>query len=54
MYEGKLTEKECLEALRTTENEKSPGTDGIPADFHEVFWKDITKYYTKAMNCAYK
>ena len=54
MCEDELTEKECLEALRTTENEKSPGADGIPADFYKVFWKNIAKYCIKAMNCAYK
>ena len=54
MCEGELTEKECLEALRTTENETSPGTDGIQADFYKVFWKDIAKYCIKAMNCTYK
>ena len=41
-------------ANETTENEKLPGTDGVPADFYKVFWKDIAKYYVRAMNCAYK
>ena len=34
--EGVLTEKECLEALRDMESEKTPGTDGLPAEFYKV------------------
>ena len=41
-------------ANETTENEKLPGTDGVPADFYKVFWKDIAKYYVRAMKCVYK
>ena len=40
--EGVLTEKECLEALRDMESEKTPGTDGLPAEFYKVFWKDVS------------
>ena len=37
--EGLLTEKECLEALKYMESEKTPGTDGLPAEFYKVFGK---------------
>ena len=32
--EGLLTEKECLEAVKSMESGKSPGTDGLPAEFY--------------------
>ena len=44
MCEGALTEKECLEALKDMGTEKTPGTDGLPAEFYKVFWKDISFY----------
>ena len=31
--EGLLTEKECLEAVKSMESGKSPGTDGLRAEF---------------------
>ena len=32
--EGLLTEKECLEALKTMVSSISPGTDGLPVEFY--------------------
>ena len=31
LCEGKITENECCEVLKTMNNDKSPGNDGIPA-----------------------
>jgi len=42
--EDPLIEKEIQQALREAENNKSPGTDGIPVDFYRVFWHKIKKY----------
>ena len=36
--EGQLTEKECLEALKSMDSDKTPGTDGLPAEFYKTFW----------------
>jgi len=33
LCEGKLTKAECLEALKSMDSDKSPGSDGFPADF---------------------
>ena len=52
--EGVLTEKECLEALRDMESEKTPGTDGLPAEFYKVFWKDVSSTLISALNYAYE
>ena len=52
--EGILTKKECLQALKTMEKGKSPGCDGFPAEFYQVFWIDITDLYVNAINKAYR
>lgn len=33
--------KELADALKSMANSKTPGTDGLPAEFYKVFWKDI-------------
>ena len=35
------------------EPDKTPGTDGLPADFYEVFWKDISDYLVDSINYAF-
>ena len=52
--EGKISEKEILEALKKTQNNKSPGSDGIPAEFYKMFWIDIKEYLLKAINASYE
>ena len=32
---------------------KTPGSDGLPAEFYKVFWKDISQYLLKALNASY-
>ena len=42
---GQLSETECLQSLKTMESDKSPGTDGIPAEFnYKVFWDDVSRF----------
>ena len=36
------------------EAEKTPGTDGLPAEFYKVFWKDISVTLIDALNYAYE
>ena len=52
--EGSLTEKECLEALRNMDSNKTPGTDGLPAEFYKVFWNDISSTLIRALNYSYE
>ena len=52
--EGALTEKECLEALKDMGTEKTPETDGLPAEFYKVFWNDISTILIRALNYAYE
>ena len=34
---GEITEKELLKALKSMENDKSPGNDGLSKEFYETF-----------------
>ena len=38
-----LKETECLEGLKTMETRKTPGSDGLPAEFYKVLWNDKCK-----------
>ena len=51
--EGPLTEKECLEALKNMDRGKTPGTDGLPAEFYQTFWKELSSPLINALNFAY-
>ena len=51
--EGLLTEAESLESLNSMESNKSPGSDGLPAEFYKVFWNDVHYYLLNALNWAY-
>ena len=39
----------CLNA----ECNKTPGSDGLPAEFYKVFWNDIADFFLKSINQAY-
>ena len=52
--EGFLTEKECLEAVKSMESGKSPGTGGLPAELYKVFWKDISTFLKSSVNRSYQ
>ena len=41
---------ECLNSLKTMASDKTPGTDGLPAEFYKVFWEDIEGYLLNALN----
>ena len=38
MCEGKVSAEECLKTLNDFQNEKSPGTDGLPAEVYNFFF----------------
>ena len=46
------TEKEITEALKNMENDKSPDTDGLTAEFYKKFWPLLTKEFTKMTNAV--
>ncbi len=48
-----ISEEELFSALQHTSNNKTPGSDGFPAEFYKVFWQDIKKYLVESINYAY-
>ena len=33
---------------------KTPGSDGLPAEFYKVFWNDIAEFFLKSINQGYR
>ena len=52
--EGKITENECLKALKEMKNNKSPGSDGLTVEFYKMFWNTIKQYYVNSINYYYQ
>ena len=50
--EGLVNEEECTNALKDFDNNKSPGTDGLPAKFYRFFWPDICHDLLASYNFA--
>ena len=36
------------------DSNKMPGTDGLPAEFYKIFWKDISTLLVSALNYAFE
>ena len=52
--EGPLTKTECFQALKSMNGEKTPGSDGLPADFYKVFWNNLADCLVNSINYAYQ
>ena len=52
LCEGLITERECLSALKQLKNGKTPGIDGLSADFYKFFWSDIKQLVLASINHA--
>jgi hypothetical protein len=52
--EGKLTKNECFKALLTTQNGKTPGIDGLNAEFYKCFWPLLGELVVNSLNEAYE
>ena len=48
-----ITETEILNALKAFKNNKSPGTDGLPAEFYKVFWNDLKPFLLTSIQHGY-
>ena len=48
--EGKITSKECANALETFQLNKAPGNDGIPIEFYKKFWSLISEPFIRCAN----
>lgn len=51
--EGKFTKSECKKALKEFGNQKSPGNDGLTAEFYKYFWEDLGDSLVNCFNEAY-
>ena len=51
--EGLITDSECIIAIKSMNNNKSPGTDGITCEFYKLFWNDVGKYLISSLNYSY-
>lgn len=53
LCEGHITENELLLALKTMENNKSPGLDGLSTNFYKCFWPILGTELTHVYNYAF-
>lgn len=51
--EGKVSQEECLKAFHDFKNEKSPGTDGLPAEYYKCFWIELHLEMINSCNFAF-
>ena len=52
--EGLINEVECTSALRDFNSNKTPGTDGLPAEFYRFFWPDVCHDLIASYNYAFQ
>ncbi|KAL9964006.1 hypothetical protein ACROYT_G027573 [Oculina patagonica] len=52
--EGLVNEEECINAFKDFSNNKTPGTDGLPAEFYRFFWPDICFDLQASYNYAFQ
>lgn len=50
LCEGPITAEECLAAHKTFQHNKTPGTDGLSAEFYLRFWNDISRPLIDSLN----
>ena len=41
------------ETMKNMESDKTPGTDGLPAEFYKAFWSDLSSYLISALNYGF-
>ena len=52
--EGLLTVKECELALKDMKNGKTPGSDGLTAEFYKIFWPDVKDVMLNSFNYSFQ
>ena len=50
LCDGYVTTKECRTALNKMKDKKSPGFDGLPAEFYQTLWPVIKQYLAEIYN----
>ena len=54
ILEGDISEQEILRAIKSTENNKAPGLDGLPIEFYKMFWADIKTFFMQSVTESYQ
>ena len=49
LYENNLTKDELLISLKSMQNNKTPGNDGLTKGFYETFWNEIKYVFLKSL-----
>ena len=52
--EGVLPKTECFKALQTFKNGKSPGNDGLTAEFYQAFWPTLGHLLVDSLNSSFE
>ena len=47
-----LTEKDLCDSMKSMENDKSPGNDGLTKEFYVTFWDDIKATFISSLKQA--
>ena len=54
LCENHLTEDELFISLKSMQNKKTPGNDGLTKEFYESFWNEIKYVFLKSLKQAKK
>ena len=49
-----LSENEILKIVKSLKKNKTPGEDGLPSEFYQVFWTDIKHYLINSFQYSYE
>ena len=49
-----ITETELLNIIKSLPNNKTPGEDGLPAEFYKIFWVDIKSILLNSYKYSYE
>ena len=52
--DNEISEKEILNSIKQLANGKTPGSDGLPADFYKFFWTDIKQLLIDSIKYSMK
>lgn len=52
--EGEISFEECYISLHSMPTQKSPGSDGLPVEFYNVFWEEIGILMVNSLNYAFQ
>ena len=51
--EGLLTLNECKRAVQKMKKNKTPGSDGLPIEWYQKFWDDISHLLLGSLNYSF-